>query len=87
MANRKLLIEQKFWEDFQFWLVNNRKIMQRIFDLADEASRTPFSGMGKPEPLKSNYQGYWSRRIDSEHRLIYKVTEEHIILVSCKGHY
>jgi toxin YoeB len=87
MANRQLLIEQKFWEDFQYWLVNNRKIMQRIFDLAEESSKSPFSGTGKPEPLKSNFKGYWSRRIDADHRLIYKVTDDYIILVSCKGHY
>ncbi|HEY5326854.1 MAG TPA: Txe/YoeB family addiction module toxin [Mucilaginibacter sp.] len=63
------------------------QIIQRIKILIRDIDRDPFKGLGKPEPLKGNWSGYWSRRIDNEHRLIYKVTNEHILIAKCKGHY
>lgn len=84
---RKLEFEKQGWEDFGYWLKNNRKLAQKIHELAEECLRTPFEGKGKPEPLKNNLATYWSRRIDEEHRMIYKVTENTIIIASCKGHY
>jgi toxin YoeB len=84
---RNLEFDKKGWNDFGQWLLNDRKIAKKIFDLIEESLKSPFDGKGKPEPLKQNLQGYWSRRIDLEHRLIYKVEESKIIIVSCKGHY
>ncbi|MBY0424676.1 MAG: Txe/YoeB family addiction module toxin, partial [Cytophagales bacterium] len=63
------------------------KILGRINELLKEISRTPFSGKGKPEPLKHKYKGYWSRRIDDEHRLIYKIKEDEIWIAKCRFHY
>jgi toxin YoeB len=63
------------------------QIVQRIKTLIRDIDHDPFRGIGKPEPLKGNWAGYWSRRIDQEHRLIYKVTQEQILIVKCKGHY
>ncbi len=77
----------KAWDELQEWQVNNRKLWVKISEFINDSRRTPFEGKGKPEPLKANYRNYFSRRINEEHRLIYKVTDEAIIIVSCKGHY
>jgi toxin YoeB len=74
-------------EDLKYWISNNRKIALRIFELLDDIQKTPFSGIGKPEPLKFNLSGCWSRRIDSEHRLVYTIQKETIIIYSCRFHY
>jgi toxin YoeB len=88
MASNKIInIQPKAWDDMQFWLLNDRKILNRIFDLVNAVIDNPFKGIGKPEPLKTNYKGYWSRRINDEHRIIYKIEENEIVIVSCKGHY
>ena len=71
----------------QFWLLNDRKILNRVFDLVNAITDDPFKGIGKPEALKTNYKGYWSRRINDEHRIIYKIEENEIVIISCKGHY
>lgn len=63
------------------------KLFARIHRMITETRRTPFEGIGKPEPLRSSLRGYWSRRINDEHRLVYKVTEDQIIIVACQGHY
>lgn len=63
------------------------KNLNRIFDLINAVTDNPFNGIGKPEPLKANYKGYWSRTINDEHRLIYKIEQNEIVLISCKGHY
>lgn len=65
----------------------NKKMFERIRRLITESAKTPFTGIGKPEPLKRNLKGYWSRRINEEHRLVYRATDEQIIIVSCKFHY
>lgn len=78
---------EKAWEDYLYWQNFDRKILKRINTLLGEISRQPFEGIGDPEPLKHQWSGYWSRRIDREHRLVYKVTAENIIVVQCRYHY
>lgn len=75
------------FEEFTEWQNTDKKIYKKIASLIKEISRTPFTGTGKPEPLKGDLSGYWSRRIDDQHRLVYRVTEEQIEIVQCKGHY
>lgn len=83
----KLLWHESAWEDYLFWQKNDKKILKRINALIKSCERTPFSGIGKPEPLKNELSGYWSRRIDSTHRLIYKVNEGTLIIIQCRFHY
>ena len=78
---------EKAWEDYLYWQSIDRKTLKRINTLLREISRQPFEGIGDPEPLKHQWSGYWSRRIDREHRLVYKVTDENIIVVQCRYHY
>jgi len=75
------------FEDVDEWLATDRKLLQRILKLVRECQRSPFEGTGKPEPLKANLLGLWSRRITDEHRLVYAVTDEEVVLHSLKGHY
>lgn len=84
---RKITFEESAFQDFIEWAAINKKLYQRIVDLIMDILRQPFSGIGKPEPLKHNLKGYWSRRINDEHRLVYKVNDEAVIVVSCKYHY
>jgi toxin YoeB len=84
---RILAFTPNAFNEYNEWFENNMQIVQRIKALIREIDRDPFKGIGKPEPLKGNWAGYWSRRIDQEHRLIYKVTQEQILIVKCKGHY
>lgn len=74
-------------KQFYEWRDTNKKVFDKIVHLLDECRNTPFEGTGKPEALKHNYAGYWSRRINKEHRLVYKVTPTHIYVASCKYHY
>ena len=75
------------WIDYIEWQSENKQITRRINQLIKDIIRTPFNGVGKPEPLKGNLSGFWSRRIDHEHRLVYVVQEESILIISCKNHY
>ncbi len=75
------------WKDYNDWLIEDKKIFKRIQRLIKETTREPFSGIGKPEPLKNNLKGYWSKRITDEHRLVYKVQDNQLIIISCKFHY
>lgn len=75
------------WEDYLFWQATDKKNLKRINQLIKEISRDPYVGIGKPEPLKGNLTGFWSRRIDKEHRLVYVVEGGDIIIISCRGHY
>jgi toxin YoeB len=84
---RKIIFEAGAFEDFNGWSKTNRKIYDRIVQLIKDIDRSPFHGIGKPEPLKFELSGYWSRRINDEHRLVYKVTDDSIIIISCKYHY
>ena len=77
------------WEDYQFWVRNDKKILKRINMLLADIKRNPddSNGLGKPEMLKGNYQGYFSRRITSEHRLVYKIIGDLIVVAQCRFHY
>jgi toxin YoeB len=75
------------WEDYLYWQVTNKNNLKRINELIKEIKRYPFTGIGKPEPLKHKYKGCWSRRIDSEHRLIYQIKDDEIIILKCRFHY
>ena len=75
------------WQDYLYWQKADRKIQRRINQLIKDTQRTPFKGIGKPEPLKFDLAGLWSRRINQEHRLIYQVKDEYIIIVQCRYHY
>jgi len=79
----KYIFVDESWEDYLYWQKSNKKINELIKDI----SRNPFSGIGKPEPLKYKYKGFWSRRIDSEHRLIYQIKDDEIRIVKCRFHY
>ena len=84
---RNIYFEPNAWLEFGWWFKNDLKTAKRIYALLESILQTPFDGQGKPEPLKSNYSGYWSRRITQEHRLVYKVENAKIIVISAKGHY
>lgn len=75
------------WQDYLYWQKTDKKILNRINQLIKEIQRTPFEGIGKPEALKFDMSGLWSRRINQEHRLIYRVKDEYIIIVQCRYHY
>jgi len=83
----KLIFVDESWEDYLYWQQTDRKVLSKINDLLQDISRNPYSGLGKPEPLKYKYQGYWSRRINDEHRLIYRVKDDEIHLAKCRFHY
>lgn len=83
----KLMFLEDAWEDYLYWQKNNKKILQRINQLTKDALRTPFAGLGKPEPLKFDMAGCWCRRIDAEHRLVYKPDQENLIIIQCRYHY
>lgn len=78
---------EKAWEDYLYWQQTDKKTLKRINTLLTEIKRQPFIGIGDPEPLKHHWSGYWSRRIDREHRLVYKVTESAIFIAQCRYHY
>ncbi|MCK9403669.1 MAG: Txe/YoeB family addiction module toxin [Chitinophagaceae bacterium] len=75
------------WEDYLHWQQNDKSTLKKINALIKEAMRTPFEGTGKPEALKENLKGFWSRRINLEHRLVYKVDEDAIYILQCRYHY
>ena len=83
----KYIFVDESWEDYLYWQKTNKKILQRINELLKDISRNPHTGIGKPEPLKYKYKGFWSRRIDGEHRLIYKFKENEILIAKCRFHY
>ena len=75
------------WADYLYWQKQDKKTTKRINDLLKDITRSPHTGIGQPEPLKHNLSGLWSRRIDNKHRITYEVTEEHILILSCRYHY
>ena len=85
--SRRITFEASAFEDFIEWATLEKKTHQKIIILIKDINRSPFSGLGKPEALKYEYSCYWSRRINDEHRLIYKVTDTDIIIAACKYHY
>jgi toxin YoeB len=85
---KRIIFEQTPFDDYADWGIYNRNVFKRIYELLKDIRRQPFEGIGKPEPLKHNLAGYWSRRITEEHRLVYRVTTEgDILVISVKGHY
>ena len=84
---RSIGFSQKAFNDYYIWSVRDKKIFKRISELITEVTRDPFKGTGKPEPLKNQFKGLWSRRITDEHRLVYEVNNDEIFIVSCEGHY
>ena len=83
----KLIFAEQAWEDYQYWLQTDRKITRRVHELIKDATRSPFEGIGKPEPLRHALAGYWSRRITDEHRMVYKVESNSLFLAQLRYHY
>jgi toxin YoeB len=84
---RAIGFHPKAFENYVDWSNQDKKVFKVINRLIKELQRTPFTGLGKPEPLRGNLKGFWSRRIDKKHRLVYKVSDTEITVISCKGHY
>lgn len=82
-----LLFVDDAWEDYLYWQRTDKNILKRINELIKYCKREPFTGIGKPEPLKFSMSGCWSRRIDSEHRLVYKIENNNLIILQCLYHY
>ena len=83
----KIIFSQNAWEDYISWQKEDKKILKRINLLIRDIQRTPFTGIGNPEPLKYDLAGLWSRRITREHRLVYSIKEDNVIIYGCKYHY
>lgn len=83
----KFVFVDESWEDYLYWQKIDKKMLKRINLLLKDISRQPYDGIGKPEALKHNYRGFWSRRIDDEHRLIYQVVDDEIRIIKCRFHY
>lgn len=83
----KIIFSELAWEDYLYWQQSDPKILKRVNELIKDILRTPFTGLGKPEPLKHSLQGYWSRRINHEHRLVYRVKEDSLLIAQCRYHY
>ena len=84
---RLLAWTDEAWRDYVYWQGQDKKTLKRINKLISDSNRSPFEGMGKPEPLKENLSGFWSRRIDETNRLVYAVTDSHLTIISCRYHY
>lgn len=82
-----LSFQVRGWAQYLYWQQTDRAMLQRINRLIEECLRRPFEGTGKPEPLRGDLAGYWSRRIDREHRLVYRVTAQTVVIVQCRYHY
>ena len=83
----KLIFSEHAWNDYLYWQKTDKKILRRINKLIKETKRNPFEGIGKPEPLKENLSGFWSRRIDDTNRLVYAVDNTSLTIISCRYHY
>jgi toxin YoeB len=82
-----LIFSENAWDDYLYWQKTDKKILTRINNIIKDIQRSPFEGIGKPEPLKHNLSGYWSRRINDEHRIIYKVQADGILIAQLRYHY
>ena len=87
MSNRKLAWTDEAWKDYIYWLLQDKKTLKRINKLIKVAKNQHSEGIGKPEPLKENLSGFWSRRIDDTHRLVYAVDDDYFTIISCRYHY
>ena len=83
----ELLWQTNAWEDYMYWQQTDRRIMTRINELIKDSLRSPFNGIGKPEPLKGAYLGFWSRRINDEHRLVYAVRGKRLHIIQCRFYF
>lgn len=83
----RLVFTESAWDDYQWFVSHDRQLLKRINSLIKDVIRSPFDGIGKPEPLKADLSGYWSRRINDEHRLVYAVKAGDIVIVACRYHY
>ncbi len=83
----KKLWSDRAWDDYLYWQKADKNNFKRINQLIKDIKRNPFEGIGKPEPLKENLKGLWSRRIDKEHRLVYFIDDDSLVIFQCKGHY
>lgn len=82
-----LVFTENAWEDYLYWQQNDARKLARINELLKNIAREPFQGIGKPEPLRGSLSGWWSRRIDVEHRLVYRIQAEQVIILQCRFHY
>jgi toxin YoeB len=83
----KLVFAEKAWEDYLYWQKTDKKILKRVNTLIKDIARAPFEGIGKPEPLKHALSGYWSRRINDEHRIVYRVQDDSLLIAQLRYHY
>ena len=83
----KILFSENAWADYISWQTEDKKILKKINELVKDILRHPYEGIGKPEPLKFDLAGFWSRRIDREHRLVYRIVENKLLIYSCRYHY
>jgi toxin YoeB len=83
----KIIFLDQAWEDYLYWQNTDKSMLKKINTLVKEIDRSPFDGSGKPEPLKHSMAGWWSRRINLEHRLVYKIDKEAIVVLQCRYHY
>jgi toxin YoeB len=84
---RDIIVKKQAFDDLKYWSQIDSKLVKKIFELLESINQNPFAGIGKPEALKGDLRGYWSRRINDEHRLVYTITNEFIIIISCRSHY
>jgi toxin YoeB len=82
-----VIFDDDAWEDYLYWQRTDPKVLKRINALIKEIQRSPYEGVGKPEPLKYNFAGYWSRRINDEHRLVYQVNDNDVLIAQLRYHY
>jgi toxin YoeB len=83
----KIIFSESAWEDYLYWQQTDKRLLKRTNELIQAIQRDPFQGIGKPEPLKYGLSGYWSRRINDEHRIVYKVQDDALLIAQCRGHY
>ncbi len=82
-----ICFRQQAWDDYLLWQQTDKNILKRINQLIKDIQRNPFDGIGKPKPLKHQYSGFWSRRINDEHRLVYTLIDGEIVIIQCRYHY
>ncbi|MEV0297769.1 Txe/YoeB family addiction module toxin [Nocardia sp. NPDC050710] len=83
----KLTFTDAAWDDYQWWLANDKRTLRRINTLIEDIKRNGYQGIGKPEALKHGLAGYWSRRITSEHRIVYAIEDDAVVVIACRYHY
>ena len=83
----RIIFSKNTWEDYTSWQTENKKILEKINNLIKEIQKSPYEGIGKPEPLKFDLAGLWSKRIDLEHRLVYKIENDDLLIYACRYHY